>query len=95
MASCLIAKEIKMNYYNIEVTDLYAGELNYSWVKRYTTKAKSVRGAIQKLSRHVGNGHTFADGYGDDWAVYHSVTGCIGVTINFIDCEERQKGESI
>lgn len=70
-----------MNKYEIEVTDLYGGELNYSWVKRYEIQAKSVLGAVQKLSRLTGGSHKFVVGDSDS-ALYHSVSGQIGVTIN-------------
>lgn len=69
-----------MNMYSIEITDLYGGELNYSWVRRYKIESKSMRGAVQKLSRLTGGSHRFYLG-DDDCAVYHSVSGCIGVTI--------------
>jgi hypothetical protein len=84
-----------MNIYNIEVTDLFAGNLNYSWVRRYSTTARSLRGAIQKLSRHTGAYHRIHDSYGDDWAVYHDIHGAVGVHIAFTDCIENQKGEEI
>ena len=46
-----------MSYtFNIEVTDTFGGEANYSWVRRYTVKAKSFRGAIQSLARQYGSG---------------------------------------
>ena len=40
--------------FNIEVTDTYGDEANYSWVRRYTVTAKSFRGAIMALSRQHG-----------------------------------------
>lgn len=43
-----------MSFYYIEITDTFGGEANYTWVRRYTTEAKSPRGAMQKLSRHYG-----------------------------------------
>jgi len=42
--------------YQIEVTDTFGGEANYSWVNRYTVKAKSIRGAINALARQYGAG---------------------------------------
>ena len=45
-----------MNTYNIEVTDTFGGEANYAWVRRFTFKAKSELGAIQKLAREYGSG---------------------------------------
>ena len=40
--------------YFIEMTDVYGGEPNYSWVRRYKTRAVSERGALQKLQRRHG-----------------------------------------
>lgn len=40
--------------YLITVTDTFGGEANFSWVNKYTTKAKNFRGAMQKYSRKVG-----------------------------------------
>lgn len=45
-----MAKEL----FFIEVTDVYGGEANYSWVTRHIVKAKSPRGAINWLSRKSG-----------------------------------------
>ena len=38
----------------VEITDIYGGEANYSWVTRHCIKAKSERGAINALSRRSG-----------------------------------------
>lgn len=40
--------------YYIEVTDVFAGEANYSWVSRHIIRAKSPRGAINWLARNSG-----------------------------------------
>lgn len=42
--------------FDIEVTDTFGGEANYSWVRRYTYKANSILGAIQQLARQHGVG---------------------------------------
>jgi hypothetical protein len=42
------------NLFFIEVTDVYGGEANYSWVTRHVIKAKSERGAITALARRSG-----------------------------------------
>lgn len=42
------------NLYFVEVTDMYGGEANYSWVTRHVIRAKSERGAISALSRRSG-----------------------------------------
>ena len=33
---------MKMIYF-VEVTDTFGGEVNYSWVRRYLVRAKSIR----------------------------------------------------
>ncbi len=45
-----------MAKFEIEVTDTFAGEANYSWVRRYNVKAKSARGAMTALARKHGGG---------------------------------------
>ena len=40
--------------YYIEVTDTFGGEANYSWVTRHVIKAKSLKGAVNALSRRSG-----------------------------------------
>jgi len=40
--------------YFIEITDVYGGEANYSWVTRHVIRAKSRLGAINALSRRSG-----------------------------------------
>lgn len=43
-----------MNTFYFEVTDTFGGELNYCWLNRFAIKAKNLRGALIKLSRHTG-----------------------------------------
>jgi hypothetical protein len=69
-----------MNNYYLELTDLYCGELNYSFVKRYTTKAKSIQGAITKLAKITGLNFR-ADIKSSHDATYHSTSGLTGVFI--------------
>lgn len=64
------------NTYNIEVTDTFGGEANYSWVRRYTCRAKSPRGAIQWLARHHG-GYWRKEYDTGDTTRYNMVDACI------------------
>jgi hypothetical protein len=41
------------NYY-FEMTDTYGYDANYSWVNRFKVSAKSLHGALCKLSKEVG-----------------------------------------
>lgn len=44
----------KMETFRFEMTDTFGGELNYCWIKRFEIKAKSLHGALIKLSRETG-----------------------------------------
>ena len=43
-----------MNTYYFELTDTFGGELNYCHLYRFAINAKSIRGALIKLSKHTG-----------------------------------------
>ena len=45
-----------MAQFKFEITDTYAGEANYTWVRHYTIQANTMRGAVQKLAREHGSG---------------------------------------
>jgi hypothetical protein len=51
--------------YQIEITDTFGGEANYSWVRRYTYTANSIKGAVQKLAREYGPGWRYDYDDGD------------------------------
>lgn len=40
--------------FHITVTDTFGGEMNYAWVLRGTTKAKTRRGLIEAIKRRAG-----------------------------------------
>ena len=42
------------NLYYVEITDMFGGEANYSWVTRHVIRAKSERGAVNAMSRRSG-----------------------------------------
>jgi hypothetical protein len=75
---------MKTNLYFAELTDTFAGEANYSWVTRFKVKAKSQRGAIQKLSREIGLNYRY------DGVRYNSKS---GATCIFIDEYDSQNHE--
>ena len=56
---------MKQNLYFVEITDVYGGEANYSWVTRHCVIASSVRGAMWKVSRDSGISWHCVDDYGD------------------------------
>lgn len=71
-----------MHKFNIEVTDTFGGEANYSWVRRYTCKAKSLRGAIQWLARNHGAGW-IKDCDTGDMARYNLSGACICAFVTY------------
>lgn len=40
--------------YSIECTDTFGGEANYCWVRRFSVRASSLRGAARVAARHLG-----------------------------------------
>ena len=60
-----------MRVYYFEMTDTYGGESNYSWVHRFKVEAKSLHGALCKLSREVGYNFNY------DGLRYNAKNACI------------------
>jgi hypothetical protein len=80
-----------MKHYHIEVTDLFCGEMNYSFIKRFNTTAKSERGAMQKLSRHTGlNWRKYCDD--GDGAIYHTTSKLSGAYVQEYELNVREEG---
>ena len=44
---------MKTQIFYFEYTDLFNGECNYSWIRRYRIKASSTRGAVNILSKYL------------------------------------------
>lgn len=78
--------------FTIEITDTFAGESNYSWVRRYKTEAKSFRGAIQKLAKHYGSGWKI-EFNGGDICRYNLSGACVCCFIQYADDEYRNAGK--
>ena len=74
-----------MHKFNIEITDTFGGEANYSWVTRHTINAKSFRGAANALARRSGMQWHCVGNYGD-MARYDSKS---GATCAFIEYAEE------
>lgn len=78
------------NQYIVELTDLFCGELNYSYVTRYAIAANTIQGAIGKLAKYTGL--NFRKYYGDDEdAIYHTTSKLSGCTIDYIDNEDLKE----
>lgn len=69
------------NLYFIEITDMFGGEANYSWVTRHVIKAKSERGAINAMSRRSGLS------WRNDGFRYLSKSGCTCAFVDIFDEE--------
>jgi len=68
----------------VYLTDLFGGELNYSWVTRMRVRATTERGAVHKVARATGL-HFRADMPGE---VYHSVSGATALVIEGVVGED-------
>lgn len=70
--------------FKIEITDTFAGEANYSWVTRHEIEAKTLLGAVQKLSRMSGINWRKTHDYGD-MRRYDSKSGATCAFIEYAD----------
>lgn len=73
-----------MHTFNVEITDTFAGEANYSWVTRHTIRAASPRGVAIIMNRRFGWGFRKTDDYGD-LARYDSASGATCMFIEFAE----------
>lgn len=64
-----------MKTFLIYTTDLFCGELNYSYVTKYKILANSERGAVVKLSKYLGL--NFRKQYDDVWYSKSKLTGLV------------------
>lgn len=75
-----------MNTYSIELTDTFGGEANYSYVKRFTIQAKSLRACVLKLGKETGYSWRLNSDYGE--FVRYDTTS--GLTCAFIEQMEEE-----
>ena len=70
--------------FDITVTDTFAGELNYSWVQRYSIEAPadiSTPQLVRRAKREAGlTGRHTTEDYGDSLIV-HMRGACIAMTV--------------
>lgn len=77
--------------WNIEVTDTFAGEANYSWVKRFTIESRANEGKIATVRRAkkesgLNGVKCNTSDYGDSWRLdIHGA--CIVCFISWVDPE--------
>lgn len=75
-----------MNNYKVEITDLFSGELNYSYLTQLNVTAKSMLGAIQKVSRETDLKFRLEYSVGRE-NIYHSTSKLTGVVIKETEVE--------
>ena len=79
--------------YLITVTDTFGDEANFSWVNKYTTKAKNFRGAMLKLARYTGRKGAICNyTYGQDEVRYDYRNVAICVFIKAVDEHDDVNG---
>lgn len=70
----------------VELTDTFCGELNYSWVKRFSVKAKTIQSAMRKVSIECGT-KTRKICESGDCATYKVIDANMAFTIEPADIE--------
>ena len=68
--------------FEIEITDTFGGESNYSWVKRYTVHATSFMGAMRIAARDFGGAWRYEYDTGD-MARYDMKGACICAFVTY------------
>jgi len=74
----------------VEMTDTFGGEANYSWVKCFMVSAKTMRGAISKVTRETGYKARKAYDTGD-MARYNVPGACICYFVSYSDGKEAEQ----
>jgi len=71
--------------YYVEMTDTFAGELNYSWVKRFVVKAETLKSCMRKISMETGYNARMQWRIGDEDAMYKVTGACIGYSVEWLN----------
>ena len=66
-----------LHTFDIEITDTFGGEANYSWVRRYQVKATSFKAAARKLAPLYGCAEWRCTGDFGDFAGYNLSGSCV------------------
>ena len=75
---------MNLKHYTVEITDTFGGELNYSWVRRYFVRAKSIRGAMRVVQNQYG-GYWKKDYDCGDFARYDMSGACVAAYVTVAD----------
>lgn len=62
-----------MNTFYFELTDTFGGDLNYCWLRRFKVNAKTLHGALCKLSKEIGLNFRNKGSY------YKAKNACVGL----------------
>lgn len=79
-----------MQTFNLYLTDLFCGQLNYSYVTKFKVGANSLHGALCKVSKATGL--NFRLDYND---IYHSTSKLTGLVIDCLEYPSYDYSEAI
>lgn len=82
-------KAKQKNVYFVEVTDLFCGEFNYSWVRRFNVKSVSPLGAARKVAKEMGLNIRKEYECGDE-VCYHSHSNLTGMMVESVDSDDER-----
>lgn len=71
------------NVWELELTDTFGGEANYSWVRRERITAKTMLGAVQKFAKESGLNFRKNDGDNESATYYTKSKNCV-LFVNFV-----------
>lgn len=84
---------MKHSFFYVELTDTFAGEANFSWVRRFKVRAQTMRGAVWKMSRETGCAWRAA-WYSGDLMRYDSKSSAMCLFIEHYD-DARHSGHGL
>ena len=67
------------NKFYFEMTDTFSGELNYCWIERFEVEAKTLLGALRKISQHTGYNFRSDGMIGDFEKLYKARKACVAL----------------
>ena len=74
----------------VEMTDTFGDDANYSWVNRFLVSAKTIRGAMCKVSRETMSSVRKDYDIGD-MARYNAIGACICFFVSYADGDEKEQ----
>lgn len=74
----------------VEMTDTFGADANYSWANRFLVSAKTIRGAMCKVSRETMSSVRKGCDTGDT-ARYNAIGACICFFVSYADGREKER----